>query len=339
SIYQRILSDPSILADVAAIHYIKPKNYESLINKVQILISSCEDVNVLKCTAKYVANLSEQQIRTIILKAEKEYLKKLKDYEDELFDLLFLDKIFEFSLSKYENTYFRITNALHKYEINPECALIIEINGFETKNKATYLNILENCPEHETKYSFKRRSWHHYLPYGEWPSDLEEFQSIFDIPDELNDQNIIVEEKVIIKNQIDDEPIIFLSNATILLNEDAKPGIIYVRVYIKKVDIALTYIYRNNLAYLLIVEAKLLNAPFHRVYDKLLRSINDAINSFLIYIAKDAKNITSILENLLKKLRWIAIFVAEGRFSLIAIKLMNNYQLRLCFPIGEARVP
>ncbi|CAG8717261.1 10617_t:CDS:2, partial [Cetraspora pellucida] len=39
----------------------------------------------------------------------------------------------------------------------------------------------------------------------------------------LNDQNIIVEERVIIKNQINDEPIIFSSNATILLNEDVKP--------------------------------------------------------------------------------------------------------------------
>ncbi|CAG8790060.1 4101_t:CDS:2, partial [Cetraspora pellucida] len=143
----------------------------------------------------------------------------------------------------------------------------------------------------------------------------------------------------IIKNQIDDEPIIFPSNATILLNEDVKPEITYVRVYSKKVDTALTYTYRNNLAYLLIVEAKLPNAPSYGVYDKLLRSINDAINSFIIYIAKDAKNITSILENLLKKLRWIAIFVAERRFSLMAIKLIDNYQFRLCFPIGEARVP
>ncbi|CAG8837064.1 19114_t:CDS:2, partial [Racocetra persica] len=120
-----------------------------------------------------------------------------------------------------------ITNTLHKYEINPECAPIIEINGFKMKDKAIYLNILENCPEHETKYSFERRSWHHYPPY-------EEFRSIFDVPDKLNDQNIIVKEKVIIKNQIDDEPIIFLSNAIILLNEDAKPGITYVRVYSKK---------------------------------------------------------------------------------------------------------
>ncbi|CAG8669896.1 25512_t:CDS:2, partial [Dentiscutata erythropus] len=372
-------------ADVAAIYYIGPKNYESLINKVQILISLYEDVNVLKCTVKYVANLSEQQIRTIILKAEKDISKFGAKILHQIFDknqikLLFPDKIFESSPSEYENIYFGITNALHKYEMNSECAPIIEINGFETKDKATYLNILENWfrewvnpspvmsesyyveiyiyrplqiilhnllylrihlygPEHETKCSFERRSWHHYPPYGEWPSDLEESRSIFDVSDELNDQNIIVEEKVIIKNQIDDEPIIFPSNATILLNEDAKLEITYVRVYSKKVDTALTYIYRNNLAYLLIVEAKLPNAPFHGVYDKLLRSINDAINSFLIYIAKDAKNITSILENLLKKLRWIAIFVAEGRFSLMAIKLMDNYQLRLCFPIGEARVP
>ncbi|CAG8509102.1 3869_t:CDS:2, partial [Dentiscutata heterogama] len=318
-------------ADVAAIHYIGPKNYESLINKVQTLISSCEDVNVLKCTAKYVANLSEQQIRTIILKAEKgiksniinnytemmlqsnlpswfsECLKKLKDYEDELFDvpimnpifcniidiskfgakiwhqifdknqikLLFLDKIFEFSLSEYENIYLRIKNALHKYEMNSECAPIIEINGFETKDKATYLNILENWfrewvnpspvmpesyyveiyiyrplqiilhdllylrihlygPEHETKCFFERRSWYHYPPYGKWPSDLEESRRIFDVPDELNDKNIIVEKKVIIKNQIDDKSIIFSSNATILLNEDPKPGITYVRVYSKR---------------------------------------------------------------------------------------------------------
>ncbi|CAG8845851.1 2258_t:CDS:2, partial [Racocetra persica] len=65
----------------------------------------------------------------------------------------------------YENIYFRITNALYKYEMNPECASIIEINGFETKDKATYLNILENYSKHETKCSFERRSWHHYLPY------------------------------------------------------------------------------------------------------------------------------------------------------------------------------
>ncbi|CAG8666410.1 18453_t:CDS:2, partial [Gigaspora rosea] len=123
-------------ADVAAIHYIGPKNYESLINKVQILISSCEDVNVLKCTAKYVANLSERQIRTIILKAEKgiksniinnyaemmlqsglpswfsECLKKLKDYEDELFDVPIMNPIFcniiDISKFEYENIYFGI---------------------------------------------------------------------------------------------------------------------------------------------------------------------------------------------------------------------------------------
>ncbi|CAG8718495.1 12278_t:CDS:2, partial [Cetraspora pellucida] len=136
-------------------------------------------------------------------------------------------------------------------------------------------------PEHETKCSFERRSWYHYLLYGEWSSDLEKSQCIFDVLDELNDQNIIVKERIT-----------------------------YIQVYSKKVDTALTYTYRNNLAYLLIVEAKLPNAPFHRVYNKLLRSINDTINSFIIYIAKDAKNITNILENLLKKLRWIAILVA-----------------------------
>ncbi|CAG8826575.1 44100_t:CDS:2, partial [Gigaspora margarita] len=54
---------------------------------------------------------------------------------------------------------------------------------------------------------------------------------------------------------------------------------------------------------------------------------------------KDAKNITSRLENLLTKLRWIAIFVANGRYSLMAIKLMDNHQLRLSFPIGEAKIP
>ncbi|CAG8794901.1 10535_t:CDS:2 [Gigaspora margarita] len=116
--------------------------------------------------------------------------------------------------------------------------------------------------------------------------------------------------------------------------------ITYIRVYSKKVDTALTYTYKKNkIAYLLIVEAKLPNVPFHGVYDKLLRSINDAINSFLIYIAKDAKIITRTLKNLLTKLRWIAIFVAEGKFSLMAIKLMDNHQLQLCFFINEAKIP
>ncbi|CAG8855567.1 37978_t:CDS:1, partial [Gigaspora margarita] len=148
-------------------------------------------------------------------------------------------------------------------------------------------------PEHETKCSFERRSWHHCPPYGNWPSDFEEARNIFDIPDELNDKNIIVEENIIIQNQINEEPIILPSNTTVLLNEDPKQGITYIRVYFKKVDIALTYTYKkSSLVYFLIVEAKLPNVPFHGVYDKLLRSINDAINSFLIYIAKNAKNIT-----------------------------------------------
>ncbi|CAG8819194.1 10551_t:CDS:2, partial [Gigaspora rosea] len=207
-------------------------------------------------------------------------LKKLKNYEDELFNvpimnpifcniidiskfgvkiwhqildknqikLLFADKIFEFSPSEYESIYSGITNALQKYEMNSECAPTIEVNGFETRDEAAYLKILEYWfrewvnpspvmsesyyvetyiyrplqiilhnllylrihlygPEHETKCSFERKIWHHYPPYGEWPSDFEEARSLFDVPDELNDQNIIVEENVIIKNQIDDAPI------------------------------------------------------------------------------------------------------------------------------------
>ncbi|CAG8856778.1 37466_t:CDS:2, partial [Gigaspora margarita] len=46
-------------ADIAAIHYSGPKNNESLINKVQILINSWEDVKLLKHTTDYVSKLSE----------------------------------------------------------------------------------------------------------------------------------------------------------------------------------------------------------------------------------------------------------------------------------------
>ncbi|CAG8811211.1 37602_t:CDS:2, partial [Gigaspora margarita] len=364
-------------ANVAAIHYNRSKNYESLIANVQVLISSYEDVHILKCIADYVSKLSDQQIRNIILKSEErikskvinnyimsqnslplwfsEGLKKLENYKAELFKvpimnpifcniidiskfgakiwhqifdkkqikLLFPDKIFEFSPQEYDNIDYGIRNALVNYKMDSESTLIIEINGFQKLEGQMYFDILELCPEHETKCSFERRSWHHCPPYD-----------IFDIPNEQNDKNIIVEKNIIIQNQINEEPIILLSNATVLLNEDPKPGITYIRVYSKKVDTALTYTYKeNNLVYFLIVEAKLPHVPFHGVYDKLLRSINDAINSFLIYIAKDAKNITSRLENLLTKLRWI------GSYSLIAIKLMDNHQLWLSFPTGETKIP
>ncbi|CAG8683142.1 284_t:CDS:2, partial [Dentiscutata heterogama] len=197
-------------------------------------------------------------------------------------------------------------------------------------------------PEHETKCSFERRSWYHYPPYGAWPSNFEEARKMFDVldSDEINDQNIIVEENIIIKNQIDDPIILPSNNTNISLYGEPKPGVTYIRIYSKKVDTALTYKYQeNNLVYFLIVEVKLPHVPFNGVYDKLLRSINDAINRFLIYIAKDALNITSTLKDLLTKLRWIAVFVAEGSFSLIAIRLMENHQLRLSFPVGEAKIP
>ncbi|CAG8825588.1 3528_t:CDS:2, partial [Gigaspora margarita] len=268
-----------------------------------------------------------------------EGLKKLESYKDELFNvpimnpifcniidisklgvkiwhqifdknqikLLVPDKIFEFSFSEYDNIYSRIKNWVNPLPVMSE-SYYVEIYIYQPLQiilqNLLYYRIHLFGPEHETKCSFERRSWHYYPPHGDWPSDVEEARNIFDIPDELNDQNITIEENVIIKNQPDDEPVILLPNATILLNGDSKPGITYIRVYSKKVDTALTYTYKKNkIAYLLIVEAKLPNVPFHGVYDKLLRSINDAINSFLIYIAKDAKIITRTLENLLTKLR------------------------------------
>ncbi|CAG8795102.1 25427_t:CDS:2, partial [Gigaspora margarita] len=314
------------------------KNYESLIANVQVLISSCEDVHILKCIADYVLKLSNQQIRNIILKSKErikskflEGLKKLENYKAELFKVPIMNPIFcniiDISKFEYDNIDYGVRNALFNYKIDLESTLIIEINRFQKLEGQIYLDILELCPEHETKCSFERRNF-------------EKARDIFDIPDKQNNKNIIVEENIIIQNQINEEPIILPSNTTVLLNEDSKPGITYIQVYSKKVDTALTYTYKeSNLVYFLIVEAKLPHMPFHGVYNKLLRSINDAINSFLIYIAKDAKNITRRLENLLTKLRWIAIFVAEGNYSLIAIKLMDNHQLRLNFSIGETKIP
>ncbi|CAG8847544.1 4207_t:CDS:2, partial [Gigaspora margarita] len=265
-------------ANVAAIHYNESKNYESLIANVQVLISSYEDVHILKCTADYISKLSDQQIRNIILKSKErikskvinnyimsqnslplwfsEGLKKLENYKAELFKvpimnpifcniidiskfgakiwhqifdkkqikLLFPDKIFEFSPQEYDNIDYGIRNALFNYKMDSESTLIIKINGFQKLEGQMYLDILELC---------------------DWPSDFEEARDIFDILDEQNDKNIIVEENIIIQNQINEESIILPSNATVLLNKDPKPGITYIRVYSKKVDTALTYTYKE----------------------------------------------------------------------------------------------
>ncbi|CAG8498277.1 29155_t:CDS:2, partial [Racocetra persica] len=130
-------------ADVAAIYYIGPKNYESLIKKVQILISSCENVNVLKCTAKYFANLLEQQIGTIILKVKKEWVNPSP----------VMSKSYYVEIYIYRPLQIILHNLL-------------------------YLRIHLYSSEHETKYFFERRSWHHYPLYGEWSSNLEESQKI-----------------------------------------------------------------------------------------------------------------------------------------------------------------
>ncbi|CAG8708633.1 2038_t:CDS:2, partial [Dentiscutata erythropus] len=126
-------------------------------------------------------------------------------------------KIFEFSPPEYSSIYSGVMNTLLGYNVNSEYVLIIKINEFQ--------NLESKTPEYETKYSFERRSWHYYLPYGNW---LLDFEKAFNILDKLNNQNITVKENIIIKSQNNDEFIILLSNATILLNKDPKPDITFI---------------------------------------------------------------------------------------------------------------
>ncbi|CAG8639383.1 7251_t:CDS:2, partial [Dentiscutata heterogama] len=228
---------------VAEIHYNGPKNNDqSLIKNVQVLINSCEDLNNLKSVVKYVSNLSEQQIKKIILKNEisrkfniinnyskiksqsglplwfSKGLEKLKDYEDELINVSIMNPIFCNIIDiKYDNIYLGVTNALSKFKMNSKSIPLIEINKFQEKECRLYCDILKLWfrewvnptpvmsesyyvgiyiyqplqiilhdllysrfhlfgPEHETKCSFERRSWHHYWPAWAY-LQLEKFRN------------------------------------------------------------------------------------------------------------------------------------------------------------------
>ncbi|CAG8834593.1 26066_t:CDS:2, partial [Gigaspora margarita] len=64
-------------------------------------------------------------------------------FDENQIKLLVPDKIFEFSLSEYDNIYSGIKNALDYYKMNTGCAPLIKINGFQNVESKTYLSILE----------------------------------------------------------------------------------------------------------------------------------------------------------------------------------------------------
>ncbi|RIB27836.1 hypothetical protein C2G38_2159608 [Gigaspora rosea] len=164
-------------------------------------------------------------------------------------------------------------------------------------------------PEHSTKCIVECKSWHHQTPFEVLLSTYNQAREYFnDIGDK--EENIVSEEIIIKGNET---TCLWPSGSSEPYYGYVQPGITYVRVYPQEVDAAIAYMYRGYLLYLLMYEVKLPNASSCSVYNKLIRSLNDAINDFIIFFSKTAKIITYDLKLLFSKIRWVGLFVFDGQ--------------------------
>lgn len=160
-------------------------------------------------------------------------------------------------------------------------------------------------PEHPAKCIVERKSWHHQPPFGVLPSTFNQAREYFnDVEDK---EGNIASEEIIIKGN--ETTCLWPSGNSEPYYGHVQPGITYVRVYPRKVDTAITYTYKGYSLYLLMCEVKLPNASSCGVYNKLIRSLNDAINDFIIFFSKTAKIITYDLKLLFSKMRWVGLFI------------------------------
>ncbi|CAG8715381.1 42756_t:CDS:2, partial [Gigaspora margarita] len=169
-----------------------------------------------------------------------------------------------------------------------------------------------HSPEHPAKCIAERKRWRHQPPFEISTSAFNQAQ----------------EYKVIEENIISYEVINKGNEANCLQPiENSESYYDDVRVYPWKVDIAITYTYKRHSLYLWMCEVKLPNASNCGIYNKLIRSLNDAINDFIIFFSKTAKIITSELKLLF-----------NGQIQLILL-WFNSEKLRFTWLAREAMIP
>ncbi|CAG8848270.1 36827_t:CDS:2, partial [Racocetra persica] len=111
-------------------------------------------------------------------------------------------------------------------------------------------------PEHLAKCIAECKSWHHQPPFGFLPSTFNQAWEYFnDVEDK---EGKIISKEIIIKRN--DTTCLRPSGNFEPYYGDIQTGITYIRVYLRKVDAAITYTYEEYSLYLLMCEVKLPNA-------------------------------------------------------------------------------
>ncbi|CAG8497025.1 17392_t:CDS:2 [Dentiscutata erythropus] len=391
-------------------------NNTDVLSNVQTAIYSCTDKTQLIAIVNYLKNISEVQIKEILLRAEikkkekiiESYmnfpLKDLGKIKEKLLELPITDPfycfiinfnseiwqsiypknailriendyLFKFSTEQYDDINNTMDLVFEKYDPNLEPSPQIELNSdldelhqnycktiikswllewinppavsLESRYVYKYVyhpldTVLDGLlqhfhlhgPEHPAKCIVERKSWHHQPPFGLLPSAFNQAREYFkDVEDkEVN----IISEEIIIKGN--ETTCLRPSGNSEPYYGDVQPGITYIRVYPRKVDAAITYTYEGHSLYLLMCEVKLPNASSCGVYNKLIRSLNDAINDFIIFFSKTAKIITSGLKLLFSKMRWVGLFVFDGQIQLILLRF-NSEKLQFTWLAREGIIP
>ncbi|CAG8519251.1 6909_t:CDS:2, partial [Gigaspora margarita] len=285
-------------ADVTKPH--AENNTTDVLLNVQTAIYSCKDRIQLTTTINYLKNVSEDQIKEIILRAEfkkKEkiiesyikfpedtkpqwFFKNIKEIDNlrqKLLELpitdLFYCFIVNFNSEIWQSIYSK--NAiLHLEKLNSDLDELLQEYFLDELLQHYHLH----GSEHPATCTGEQKSSHHQPPFGS-PSTSNHAQEYFKDIDNKEGK---------------------------LLSEE-----INLRVYPQKVDATITYTYKGYSLYLLMCEVKLPNASNSGIYNKLIQSLNDAINDFVIFFSKTAKIISSVLKLHFSKMRWIGLFVFE----------------------------
>ncbi|CAG8687958.1 38075_t:CDS:2, partial [Gigaspora margarita] len=317
-------------ADITKPHT-EDNNMDILLN-AQTTIYSCTDKAKLITTINYLKNISEAQIKEILLEIWPSI------YQRNAILCIENDNLLKFLMEQYNDINDAIDLIFEKYNPNFEPSTQITFNSDLVDLYKNYCKriikswLLEwiNPPavNLESHYVYKYvyhpldtvlddllqyfhlHGWRHQPPFGISSSAFNQAQEY-----KVTEENIISYEVINKGNEANClQPI---KNSESYYDD--------VCVYPWKVDTAITYTYKRHSLYLLMCEVKLPNASNCGVYNKLIRSLNDAINDFIIFFSKTAK-ITSKLKLLF-----------NGQIQLILLRF-NSEKLRFTWLAREAMI-
>ncbi|RIB15881.1 hypothetical protein C2G38_2191407 [Gigaspora rosea] len=301
---------------------------ESHINNLTIIrkiFNNCKDITEIKSIMHFIQNMGVEQIKEI--KNTNQQKQKIETLEYYLTlkngsPKWFINKLNE--LSKYHEQ-------VLKYSLlDPFWCHIVDFGKEESYIPQIYIK-LNIRPEHPTQCSYERKKLYHRPSFNDWPKNLEEAVTLFEKPEDDNlDVNDSVQETVVIINSNNNDPIYISNNKDKLKSLDTtkEQGVTLFRVYSRKVDTAVTYSPETDIKlYILIYEAKRLYISQRGDYNKLCKMLNDAANSFILYLVKKCKMVTNELKKLFSEMQWIGLFSSDGKIYFMIYQICEETKI------------